>query len=333
MSMKARLIVAISLFAVAGFNLHAAGRLEGYVILSLSADRTEFRAAAEAIFYSSGTNIDWNASLTGSLNVEQTVPAVNYVTPIDRYGSFAYILEGPTEFGACYYSSMQVTGDPWGPFNSVTETWNDGPACYTTQPPGGGGGGGGGNDEFENEECDTTCPPNTPIVINVADGAYRFSSARNGVFFDIDADGDLERVAWPSDVDEVGFLFLDRNGNGIPDSGSELFGDHTPLMNGQTAEQGFEALAELDSNRDSVISQLDAIWARLALWRDFDRNGTGGSGEISPLSSLSIQALHLDPKRIGRRDRHGNAFRLQAHLTLDSGAARPYYDVYLRTIQ
>ena len=170
-------------------------------------------------------------------------------------------------------------------------------------------------------------------VINVAGGAYRFSSADNGVPFDIDADGDLERVAWPSDVHEVGFLFLDRNGNGIPDSGSELFGDHTPLMNGQTAEQGFETLAELDSNRDGVISQLDAAWVRLALWRDLDRNGIGGSGEISPLSSLSINGLHLGPKWIGRRDRHGNAFRLQAHLALHSGAARPYYDVYLTTIQ
>lgn len=196
------------------------------------------------------------------------------------------------------------------------------------------GGGGGGRDEFESFECDSApCPPNTPIVINVAGGVYRFSSAQNGVLFDIDADGDLEWVAWPSEVKDLGFLFLDRNGNGFPDDGSELFGDHTPLLNGQTAKQGFEALAELDSNRDGVISPLDAVWGRLALWRDFDRTGTGGSGEISSLSTLSIKALHLDPKWVGRRDRYGNGLRLQSHISLDSGATRPYYDVYLTTIQ
>jgi len=151
--------------------------------------------------------------------------------------------------------------------------------------------------------------------------------------FDIDADGDLERVAWPNDADEVGFLFLDRNGNGIPDGGSELFGDHTPLLNGQTAEQGFEALAELDSNHDGVISQSDAAWPRLALWRDRDRNGAGLLSEIASLSSVSIDALHLDPNWLGRRDRHGNALRLQAHFTLSSGVARPYYDVYLTNLQ
>lgn len=196
------------------------------------------------------------------------------------------------------------------------------------------GGGGGGGDEWESFECDTApCPPNTPIVINVATGAYRFSSALNGVLFDIDADGDLESVAWPFEVSKLGFLFLDRNANGIPDDGSELFGDHTPLLNGQTAKQGFEALAELDSNRDGVISQSDVIWVRLALWRDFDRNGSGGLGEISPLSTHSIKALHLDPKWVGRRDRHGNGLRMQALVSFDSGVVHPYYDVFLTTIQ
>jgi hypothetical protein len=60
----------------------------------------------------------------------------------------------------------------------------------------------------------------------------------------MDADGDLARVAWPSDGQSVCFLFLDRNGNGPADAGNELFGNHTPLMTGQKAMDGFEARAE-----------------------------------------------------------------------------------------
>jgi len=317
----------ISLLALLPSSAAFAYRVEGSVFLMPIT--TEFKSVGNARFLND-LNQQASATLTGTHSVSG--PQV-FVTSVQADDVYFYILEGPAQPGACYGTSLQVTADPPGSwFHDYEGSWSGDTRC-APGGTGGGGGGGGGSDDFESEECDTACPPNTPIVINVGGGAYRFSSADNGVSFDIDADGDLERVAWPSEVHEVGFLFLDRNDNGIPDSGSELFGDHTPLMNGQTAEQGFEALAELDSNRDGVISQLDAAWVRLALWRDFDRNGIGGSGEISPLSSLSINGLHLDPKWIGRRDRHGNAFRLQAHLDLHSGAARPYYDVYLTTIQ
>ena len=63
----------------------------------------------------------------------------------------------------------------------------------------------------------------TPLVIAL-DNRYELTSPENGVFFDLDADGNPDRAAWPRDG-SVAFLFNDRNGNGVPDDGAELFGN------------------------------------------------------------------------------------------------------------
>ena len=55
-----------------------------------------------------------------------------------------------------------------------------------------------------------------------------------------------------------GFLVRDINGNGTIDTGRELFGDNTLLSDGTIAANGFEALADLDSNADGVVDVNDA---------------------------------------------------------------------------
>lgn len=56
-----------------------------------------------------------------------------------------------------------------------------------------------------------------------------------------------------------------------PDDGSELFGDHTPLPDGSIAAHGFEALAGFDTDLSGSVSDADAAWTALRLWRDQDR--------------------------------------------------------------
>ena len=315
MSMKARLIVGMSLFVVAGFNLY--GGLDGSLMLSLSADRTEFRAAAEAVFYSSGDQIDYNASLTGSVNVEQTTPAVNYEFPVDRRGSYGDILEGPTEFGACYYSSMQVTGDPWGPFNSETRTWNAGPACYTTQPPPHGD----PPPEFIN--------PGSPIILSLG-GSYSLSGANDPVVFDIDGDGLPDSMGWTARGSNDVFLALDRNDDGRINNGRELFGDATILRNGSEAGNGFEALKDLDDNGDGRLDPQDPVWGSLLVWRDENHDGISGSSEVDHLTQTAVRGIGLDYDWSGRIDRHGNEFRYRAQLDVEPGSRvhRQVYDVY-----
>ena len=50
-----------------------------------------------------------------------------------------------------------------------------------------------------------------------------------------------------------GWLVLDRNGNGTIDSGRELFGVDTLKSNGQLAADGFDALCDVDVNKDGKI--------------------------------------------------------------------------------
>jgi hypothetical protein len=170
---------------------------------------------------------------------------------------------------------------------------------------------------------------NTPLVIDLRSAGYAFSDGVNGTMFDIDADGDLDRVAWPLD-DSVAFLFVDHNGNGQPDDGSELFGNYTRLASGTAAANGFEALRELDSNRDGFVNAYDSAWNALSLWRDGDRDGLGDASEIANLESSGVVELGLEYKWSGRRDQHANVFRWKGIVRLTTGE-KPYYDVYLAT--
>lgn len=88
----------------------------------------------------------------------------------------------------------------------------------------------------------------SPILINLraatSDGDH-LTSAEHGVWFDINATGQPKRVAWTKRNDDVAFLVLDRNGNGVIDDGTELFGTATVRSDGTRALNGFDALLDL----------------------------------------------------------------------------------------
>ena len=86
------------------------------------------------------------------------------------------------------------------------------------------------------------------------------ASVTNPVLFDHDGDGLKTGTGWISPDD--GFLVMDRNNNGVIDSGRELFGDSTLLYTGGAAADGFAALAQEDTNQDGVVNSLDANWCR-----------------------------------------------------------------------
>src|ERR1700752_4159682 len=60
----------------------------------------------------------------------------------------------------------------------------------------------------------------TAIVIAVTQGSpYQLTDSANGVRFDIDGDGVEEQISWTAANSGLGFLALDRNGNGRIDNG------------------------------------------------------------------------------------------------------------------
>ena len=166
---------------------------------------------------------------------------------------------------------------------------------------------------------DFSCNPGSPIVVSLR-GAYHLTSIRDGVMFDIDADGKEERVSWTAAGSELGFLALDRNRNGRIDNGAELFGD-------AIAENGWVALAGLDGNGDEVIDGSDAAWGALLLWYDVDHDGRSDAGELVKVADTEIRAVATRYRWSGRKDPFGNTFRYAADVTLSHGH-REAYDVY-----
>ncbi|HEY0158397.1 MAG TPA: hypothetical protein VGF28_14035 [Thermoanaerobaculia bacterium] len=250
--------------------------------------------------------------------------------------------------------NFRVRNIPWG---TVTGSWSssqvttlDWLTCYSTamnaqtfdrfathygsstctgQPPYGGGGGGGGNTDNQNDGGFSWDGYGCPLLLNPRGGVWALTGATSAVLFDVDGDGEKERLGWPEADSGLAFLALDANANGAIDDGSELFGVGTVLPAGIRASQGFEALRQHDANADGVINAADPVWPRLLLWSDANHDGTSVAAELAPLSSTRITALELSHREVGRRDEHGNMLRYQAHALL--GAARqPFYDVFLR---
>jgi len=172
------------------------------------------------------------------------------------------------------------------------------------------------------------CQTYSPIVLGLSAAKPRFSSAEKGVLWDINGLGKVRRVAWPVDGNTA-WLALDRNGNGFIDSGSELFGNTTPLSDGGFAEHGYLVLAEYDVNKDGRIDARDPVFASLRLWQDFRRNGICESGELVGLAESGILSLSLKAKASEHRDRWGNRFRYRAKVQYREGPKRAFsYDVF-----
>jgi hypothetical protein len=113
----------------------------------------------------------------------------------------------------------------------------------------------------------------------------------NTVLFDHDGDGVKTGTGWVKGDDA--FLALDRNGNGMIDNGSELFGIDTVMSNGQNAANGFAALADLDSNGNGQFDSADAQFANVRLWRDLDQDGVSDEGELLTLEEAGVASINL----------------------------------------
>ncbi len=142
----------------------------------------------------------------------------------------------------------------------------------------------------------------SPLAIDLDGDGIETISVDNGVYFDHDGNGFAEKTGWIGSDDAL--LVRDINENGQIDNGSELFGNQTILSNGEKAANGFEALADLDSNRDGVFDGDDEAFSEIRVWQDLNQNGAvrfySKTGYMSvqsmkkhhrPLKSVQFQTL------------------------------------------
>lgn len=257
-------------------------------------------------------------TVLGTITLRQESPPVHFIESSSAPGHLTFTLTGPAQIGSCYNSTMVARSfDQRGEAHAGSTCWiNLNQTPYVTNPP---------RNPDEGRE--------SPVILNLGDPAYTLTSAANGVRFDIRADGVPVQIAWTAAGASNAFLALDRNGNGTIDDGSELFGNATRLASGAKAANGFDALAELDANQDSVIDASDPAWQQLLLWTDVDHDGVSASSELQPIARSSVTALETTCRRVGKKDRWGNTFRYMAHARLlyaGGEIRRSYYDVFLR---
>jgi hypothetical protein len=161
---------------------------------------------------------------------------------------------------------------------------------------------------------------NCPTVVSIdPNSQYTFTGVLDGVLFDIDADGDLDQVAWTKTSTDVAFLALDRDGDKRITSGRELIGDHT--LPGVT--NGPNALLQLAVNpaTKAVLDSDDPVFSRMLLWRDANHNGSSEPAELRAAGD-ELSTIGLGYERHRRIDSHGNQSRFRGFVHVRTAPGR-----------
>lgn len=116
-----------------------------------------------------------------------------------------------------------------------------------------------------------------PLVINTGSGIASISDQK--FKFDLDVDGEEEWISMPTRGS--GFLALDKNGDGVINDGSELFGTESG--------DGFGDLSQYDSDGNGWIDENDEIWDKLKVWYK-DENG---NDVLMNLLDADVGAIYL----------------------------------------
>jgi hypothetical protein len=169
----------------------------------------------------------------------------------------------------------------------------------------------------------------TPIVLDLdGNGVIDTVNVKNGVTFDIDNNGSLERTAWVARGD--GLLVRDLNGDGRINNGGELFGSGTVLPDGSKAADGYVAMRALDRNLDGILNANDEAFSQLAVWKDVNGNGLTDAGEVISLNSLGINSLSLSAT-VSTEMNNGNLIGLMGSYTTADGNTHTMGDVWFQT--
>jgi len=122
------------------------------------------------------------------------------------------------------------------------------------------------------DAAESATPPQVdPLIFDFDGDGIETTNVKDGAYFDHNGNKFAEQTGWASSDD--GLLVRDINNDGIINNGRELFGDQTILSNGQRAANGFQALSDLDSNKDGKIDSNDTDFANLKVWKDTDGDG------------------------------------------------------------
>lgn len=178
-------------------------------------------------------------------------------------------------------------------------------------------------------------PRRDPLTLDLNGDGISTIPSDGTVLFDHEGDGLKTGSGWVNNQD--GMLVLDRNGNGTIDDGGELFGDNTRKLNGNLANNAYEALASFDTDQDGDVDFNDAngtttywdmnhngeqdagdkIFTDLKLWVDANSDGITDAGELHDLSEYSITRIGTSSTAVNTIDANGNEVLAQGTYYTD----------------
>ncbi|CAG1002431.1 partial Bifunctional hemolysin/adenylate cyclase, partial [Methylophilaceae bacterium] len=169
----------------------------------------------------------------------------------------------------------------------------------------------------------------SPLILDLDGNGVETTIIGDGAYFDFESDGHSEATAWVGSDDAL--LVRDLNNDGRIDVGSELFGADTYLSNGMRAANGFQALADLDTNFDGIVDQFDEQFATLKLWKDENGNGISESTELYELAELGVSSLNVEYQVSNYVDSNGNQHKQLGTYTSTDGNSYSMTDVWFKT--
>jgi len=195
------------------------------------------------------------------------------------------------------------------------------------------------------ERARTWVPFADPLALDMDGDGFETMGNVSGemVLFDHAGTGVRNGTGWLTGGDA--WVVLDRNGDGLINSGEELFGIDTPMPDGSKGADGFAALAPLDTNQDGAVDSSDvpldawqvardldndgltlptelggASFADLKLWRDENLNGFSEPFELQSLADAGIVRINVDGAPDVRTLPGGNRLLLSATFEKADGS-------------
>ena len=168
------------------------------------------------------------------------------------------------------------------------------------------------------------CNVSDPIIIDLNNnGRFDVTSVENGVNFSMFG----KRTTAVSWLSGDGFLFVDKNSNGIADDGTEFFGTSSKFSG------GFAHLAIMDTNKDGVVSVKDKGFGNLYVWADTNYDGKCTTEEVTPLTETRVTSIPLDANQYQKVSTRVNGSRVKSSVRVSTGDNRVilFGDVDLRS--